>query len=107
MDTGVVLARDTLRTLFAHGIQRPDTAFVTGSSGFDPFSNPGFLLCEFTIKFVVRTILSCYNLVLSLYKTPVVTGIADQLSPVYFDNPAGEFLKQRPVVCNEQYRPRK
>ena len=99
---------DSTRGAFlAHGEQRPHASLVSGPSGLDALSEPGFFLRQALVELCVVHRFDSERFLLAPEEGRVVTGPRRQTPAIQLDNPSRQRLEKDAVVRHEQHGPRK
>ena len=71
--------------------QGPNPPFISGAAGLDALSDPGLLLGKFSIQQIVLSFLGFQKRLPSFQIGLVAAGIGEQVPPVQFQHPGGQF----------------
>ena len=90
-----------MRAFFAHGLERPDTAFIAGATRFDSLADPGLFLGQLFVKERISSRLG-FCLLLSQHQKFGVVGLPQgQMAAIELTDAVTDALQEPPVVGNE------
>ena len=103
LDVGLAGALTTLAALYTQGFQGTNTAFVTGTTGFDALTDPHFFLSQTLVEQRVGGFFCGQGGFFVHQEAGVVAVPVDQATTVQLQNPGCQVLQEGTVVGDEQY----
>ena len=94
-----------LATFAAHGFQCPHTPFVTGTTRFDPLTDPHLFLRQLTIEFRILELFHAQRFFFIQQILIVVPRVGHQLAAIEIDNPRRHVANKGTVVRDENNGP--
>ena len=88
--------------LGAHFQQGFEAALAAGAAGLDSLAEPGFFNRQFFVEKPVLALFIGQAFLFALEKGRVIAAPVQQPAAVDFNDPAGQFLHQQPVMGDEQ-----
>ncbi len=92
------------RALLAHGHQRADAPFVSGTTRLDALPQPDLFLSQPLVELLLLHGLVGKPLLLAARKRRIVAGPGRELSAIELDDPRGQALQEGAVVRDEHHR---
>ena len=87
-----------------HRFQRADAAFVTGTTGFNPLTDPHLFLRQFAVEFGVLQFFNAQRLFFFYQVLIVITRIGHQVTTIEIDDAGCHVADERTVVRDENDR---